>query len=210
MGPYRQPDRSGMKKQASPSVGAAVEVAVAEMSDAVAPTSRSCREGRAASDPALELIEEIYREQAGRFRRVAAAIVESAEAAEDVVQEAFASAVARRGSFRGSGAASAWIWRIVVNGALSRQRRGRLERRLTEWLKAGRNDTEDRRANDDSFRALVARLPERQRTVLFLRYYADLDYAAIAEVLSIRPGTVGKLLHDARATLRAALGDEDG
>src|SRR5437867_1054383 len=70
---------SGMKKQASLSVGAAVEVAVAEMSDAVAPTSRSSREGRAASDPALELIEEIYREQAGRFRRVAAAIVESAE-----------------------------------------------------------------------------------------------------------------------------------
>jgi len=193
-----------MKKQASPSVGASVEVAVAEAADAVAPAPRSV------SDPALELIEEIYREQAGRFRRVAAAIVESAEAAEDVVQEAFASAVAKRGSFRGSGAASAWIWRIVVNGALSRRRRGRLDHRLTEWLKAGGNHAEDPPPGEGSFRALVARLPERQRTVLFLRYYADLDYAAIAEVLSIRPGTVGKLLHDARAALRAALGDDDG
>jgi RNA polymerase sigma-70 factor, ECF subfamily len=193
-----------MKKPAPPSVGAGVEVVVAEMADAVTPAPRSI------PDPALELIEEIYREQASRFRRVAAAIVESAEAADDVVQEAFASAVANRGSFRGSGAASAWIWRIVVNGALSRRRRGRLDRRLTEWLKLGRDHAEDRHPAEGSFRALVARLPERQRTVLFLRYYADLDYATIAELLSIRPGTVGKLLHDARATLRAAMGEDDG
>jgi RNA polymerase sigma factor (sigma-70 family) len=193
-----------MKKPVPLSVGAVVEVAVAEVAEAVTPARR------ATSDPALELIEEIYREQAGRFRRVAAAIVGNAEAAEDVVQEAFASAVAKRGSFRGSGAASAWIWRIVVNGALSRHRRGRVERRLTEWLRAGSNHAEDRRTGEGSFRALVARLPERQRTALFLRYYADLDYAAIAEALSISPGTVGKLLHDARASLRAAMGDEDG
>jgi RNA polymerase sigma factor (sigma-70 family) len=193
----------GMKKPATSGVGASVEVVVAEMADAVAPP-------KSVSDPALELIEEIYREQAGRFRRVAAAILESAEAAEDVVQEAFASAVAKRGSFRGSGAASAWIWRIVVNGALSRRRRGRLERRMTERLKLGRDEAEERPSTDRSFRALVARLPERQRTALFLRYYADLEYAAIAELLGVRPGTVGKLLHDARATLRAALGEDDG
>jgi RNA polymerase sigma-70 factor (ECF subfamily) len=192
-----------VKKQAPPRVDAAMEVVVAERAGASG-------EARAASDPALELIEAIYREQAGRFRRVAAAIVENAEAAEDVVQEAFASAVAKRRSFRGSGAASAWIWRIVVNNALSRRRRGRLERRLAEWLKAGGIRDEEPDTGASSFGALVARLPERQRAALFLRYYADLDYAAIAEVLSIRPGTVGKLLHDARATLRAALGDEDG
>jgi RNA polymerase sigma factor (sigma-70 family) len=191
-----------MKKQVPPSVGVAMEVVVAERADA-------SREARAASDPALELIEAVYREQAGRFRRVAAAIVESNEAAEDVVQEAFASAVAKRRSFRGSGAASAWIWRIVVNSALSRRRRGRLEGRLLEWLKARGDHAVEAGTGEASFRALVARLPERQRAALFLRYYADLDYAAIAEVLSIKPGTVGKLLHDARATLRAALGDED-
>jgi RNA polymerase sigma-70 factor (ECF subfamily) len=187
-----------------------VEVAAAEVADAVAPAPRASRKGHAASDPALELIEAIYREQGSRFRRVAAAIVGSAEAAEDVVQEAFASAVAKRGSFRGSGAASAWIWRIVVNSALSRRRRGALERRMTKWLKASGDHAEEPGPGDSSFRAAVARLPERQRAALFLRYYADLDYAAIGELLSIRPGTVGKLLHDARATLRAALGDEDG
>jgi len=188
---------AAMKKLEPRCVGAGVEVAVAEMADAVAPAEQG----------SLELIEAIYREHGSRFRRVAAAILGSAEAAEDMVQEAFASAVAKRGSFRGSGAASAWIWRIVVNGALSRRRRGRLERRLAERLRPVGAEPD---VGDGSFRALVARLPERQRAALFLRYYADLDYATIAEVLAVRPGTVGKLLHDARTTLRAALGDDDG
>jgi RNA polymerase sigma factor (sigma-70 family) len=48
-------------------------------------------------------------------------------------------------------------------------------------------------------------LPERQRLALFLRYYADLDYAAIAAALGISPGTVGALLHTARTSLRRTL-----
>jgi RNA polymerase sigma factor (sigma-70 family) len=54
----------------------------------------------------------------------------------------------------------------------------------------------------EEVRRLVARLPERQRLVLFLRYYADLDYATIAEVLAISGGTVGATLAQARDALR--------
>jgi RNA polymerase sigma factor (sigma-70 family) len=54
-------------------------------------------------------------------------------------------------------------------------------------------------------RALIATLAERQRLALFLRYYADLDYARIAEVLEIQPGTVGATLNHAHAALRTAL-----
>ena len=54
-------------------------------------------------------------------------------------------------------------------------------------------------------RALIASLPERQRLVLFLRYYADLDYAAIAQVLGMRKGTVSSTLSNAHAAVRAAL-----
>jgi len=46
-------------------------------------------------------------------------------------------------------------------------------------------------------RALVATLPERQRLVLFLRYYADLDYQAIGGVLGIATGTVSATLNQA-------------
>jgi RNA polymerase sigma factor (sigma-70 family) len=54
-------------------------------------------------------------------------------------------------------------------------------------------------------RAAAAALPERQRLVLFLRYYADLDYAAIAAALGITEGTVGATLNAAHAVLRRSL-----
>jgi RNA polymerase sigma factor (sigma-70 family) len=66
-------------------------------------------------------------------------------------------------------------------------------------------------ANEDgapTVREHVAGLPERQRLVLFLRYYADLDYAAIARVLGIRRGTVSATLSQAHAALRPLLAEE--
>ena len=54
-------------------------------------------------------------------------------------------------------------------------------------------------------RAALAHLPERQRTAVFLRYYADLDYAAIGEALGIRTGTVAATLNAAHAALRSHL-----
>ena len=52
-------------------------------------------------------------------------------------------------------------------------------------------------------------LPERERVVVFLRYFADLDYAAIADILGIRIGTVSATLHAAHHALRRALDEEE-
>jgi RNA polymerase sigma factor (sigma-70 family) len=59
-----------------------------------------------------------------------------------------------------------------------------------------------------SVRAAIATLPERERLAVFLYYYADLDYAALAEVLQISIGTVGATLHSARRKLAQLLPDE--
>jgi 23S rRNA G2069 N7-methylase RlmK/C1962 C5-methylase RlmI len=48
-------------------------------------------------------------------------------------------------------------------------------------------------------------LTDRQREVLFLHYYADLDYTTIAEALGISTGTVGATLSTARRLLRRAV-----
>jgi RNA polymerase sigma factor (sigma-70 family) len=58
---------------------------------------------------------------------------------------------------------------------------------------------------DAELRVALARLPEQQRTAVFLRYYADLDYAAIGEALGLRTGTVSATLHAAHAALRSRL-----
>ena len=94
------------------------------------------------------------------------------------------------------------VWRAVVNVAL-RARREPVELRLGDEAYAQRNGNGEHHPH--ALRALVSALPERRRLVLFLRYYADLDYCAIATALEIRTGTVSATLHAAHAALRQAL-----
>ena len=109
-------------------------------------------------------------------------------------------AVRNRDCFRGSGNAEAWVWRIVINEA-HRRRDAQRETPLSP------DDLDvDARSNGGAadralIRARIAELPERQRLALFLRYYADLDYAAIGEALQIKPGTVAATLNAAHARL---------
>jgi RNA polymerase sigma factor (sigma-70 family) len=149
----------------------------------------------------LAEIEALYRARLGAFRRVARGILGDGDDARDAVQDAFASAVRNRRSFRGEGPIEGWVWRMVVNAALAsrRTRLGRAETVASDGVANGHADV------DPEIRAAVAALPERQRLVLFLRYFADLDYATIAEALEISPGTVGATLNSARASLRCVL-----
>jgi len=54
-------------------------------------------------------------------------------------------------------------------------------------------------------RRWIAMLPERQRLVVFLRYYADLDYRGIAAALGVEVGTISATLSAAHTALRARL-----
>jgi RNA polymerase sigma-70 factor (ECF subfamily) len=157
---------------------------------------------------AVPSLEQLYRDHAPRYRRVAEAILGDEDAAQDVVQDAFARAVLRRASFAARGDAAAWLWRIVVNTALSRRRRAQVERRALALIGLDRAET-DEISSVAGLRVQVAALPRRQRVAIYLRYYADLDYDAIARVLGVSPGTVGKLLHDARRTLGRRIGKDD-
>jgi RNA polymerase sigma factor (sigma-70 family) len=53
--------------------------------------------------------------------------------------------------------------------------------------------------------AWIAALPKRQRLVVYLRYYADLDYRGIAEALDVEVGTVSATLGSAHRALRRSL-----
>jgi RNA polymerase sigma-70 factor (ECF subfamily) len=56
----------------------------------------------------------------------------------------------------------------------------------------------------------VDALPERYRVPLALRYFADLDYGEIAQILGVERGQVATLLFRARRTLRARLAGGGG
>ena len=55
---------------------------------------------------------------------------------------------------------------------------------------------------------VISRLRGLYRVPLVLRHFADLDYAAIAELLGVSRNQVGTLLLRARRRLRTALGGE--
>ena len=152
----------------------------------------------------VEDLGELYRRLYHRYLRVAEAIVGNLEGANDAVQDSFARAIRGRFQDRGPGSLEAWVWRTVVNSARSARRNSWPSRHLPLDTAEGVATCNGDAPNRD-IRALVATLPERQRLVLFLRYYADLDYTGIAEVLEIQPGTVGATLNQAHAALRSAL-----
>lgn len=57
----------------------------------------------------------------------------------------------------------------------------------------------------ERLRQAIAQLPEREAAVFSLRYFEDLPYETIAEILGVTRGAVATALHKARAKLEAAL-----
>jgi len=164
--------------------------------------------GARASGASLAEIETVYRRRAAEFERVASAIVRDREAARDVVQDAFVALVQRRGDFARRGTVDAWAWKAVVNTALNRRRSARRHaaRALDEL--ADYSGTAAERDVDGRVLAGLNELPERQRLVVFLRYYADLDYGAIGAALGISSGTVASALNSAHRSLQRHLATE--
>jgi RNA polymerase sigma-70 factor, ECF subfamily len=140
------------------------------------------------------LIEQLYRERYVGFRNALAPVVGSRDAAHDVVQEAFASALRDVKKLRREESLAPWVWRIALRIALRERRIGSHDE-LPEDLSI----LDEQR--DPALAEAVRSLPPKRRLVLFLRYYADFTYGEIAEALEIAEGTVGASLAHAHAAL---------
>ncbi len=146
------------------------------------------------------------------------------EDARDLTQEAFFRAYQSIASFQGRSGFYTWIFRIAVNLVLSHRRKTKHRRAqsLDQTENPGTHDeplrdrVADGAAPNPAGRALATEL-ERQvelaldsldpdhRAVIVLRDLEDFDYAEIARILEIAPGTVKSRLHRARAALRERL-----
>lgn len=149
-------------------------------------------------------IEEVYRRRYGAFVRLGYALLGNSDLAREAVQETFATALRERASFRGEGSLDGWLWTTMLNICRQEQRR----RRRFTGEELPEPVTNGHPSDWRELRALIAALPDQERHALFLRYYADLSQDEVAEVLGVRPGTVGAALNHARNKLRAALRPE--
>lgn len=124
--------------------------------------------------------------------RLAYLLVSDADLAEDIVAEAFTKVYRRwaKGEVRDVGA---YLRRAVANEANSKLRRRYRER--AEALRRSGDDrgvraVDDGAADRDEVWQALARLPERQREAIVLRYYEDLPENEVAEILGVSVGTV--------------------
>jgi RNA polymerase sigma-70 factor, ECF subfamily len=147
-------------------------------------------------------LEALYRARYRHFLRIAILITRDHGNAHDAVQEGFAATIRSLASYRGQGSLEAWVWRAVVNAAKKQQRHlSAAAPEAGDPISGQNGDTAEARL----VRTWVAALPERQRLIVYLRYYADLDYRQIATALDIAVGTVSATLNAAHQTLRKTI-----
>ena len=150
-------------------------------------------------DETAAAIERLYRDRYTRFRNGVAPVTGSYETAHDAVQEGFARALRASRKYSGRGSLEGWVWRIVLRTALELRRPGNevaLEEVDPAFVEPER---------DFALTTAVQALPPQRRLVVFLRYFADLPYRTIAEVLEIDEGTVAATLAQARQALAETL-----
>ncbi|MEU8329866.1 SigE family RNA polymerase sigma factor [Micromonospora sp. NPDC048839] len=136
--------------------------------------------------------------------RLARLLTDDEHRAEDLVQEVLAMAYARWGRISRTDRPDAYVRRMLVNAHHSwwRRRSSREVSVAAVTDRAGTADEAAALAERDALWRLVRELPTRQRTVIVLRYYEDLDDAMIAEIMACSAGTVRTHAKRALAALR--------
>jgi RNA polymerase sigma-70 factor, ECF subfamily len=145
-------------------------------------------------------VEDVYRAHGDRLWRAVLAFSRDPELASDAVAEAFAQALARESAIRSP---LPWIWRAAFRIAA-----GSLKGRHLP-LQTVPEGSYALAESDDQLLDALARLPERQRAALVLRYYADLPIREIAAVLGTNAPLVRVELMRGRRRLRLLLGGHD-
>jgi RNA polymerase sigma-70 factor (ECF subfamily) len=136
--------------------------------------------------------------------RIALSILRHPMAAEDAAQEVCARMVHAISSLRCAAAFGAWFYRLVVREAFAIERRTRAHEPLDPDTLASASPLTDALVRVDVLRAL-GELPPKQRALVALHYYADLNSREIATIVGMPDGTVRYHLALARKRLEALL-----
>ncbi len=122
--------------------------------------------------------------------------------ANDLVQDTFVKVWKNLGSFRADSGLYTWIYRIACNEALSFLQRKKIKYTL---IFQDYNDRLGSKLKDDNYfsgdeievklqKAILA-LPDKQRLVFTLRYYDELKYEEMSEILGTSVGALKASFH---------------
>src|SRR5918995_1967322 len=177
---------------------------------------------RAAQRGDRAALDKLLRRHFDRIHAVCRRIAGSTRDADDAAQEAMIRIVRALDRFDGRASFSTWSYRIATNAALDELRK----RSRRPQLQVVRDDSERTAAVSDpvddlaqrrvegvvdrlAIDAALAELPEEFRVPVVMRDVGDLDYAEIAEALSVPIGTVKSRIARGRRMLLERLGNRD-
>jgi RNA polymerase sigma-70 factor (ECF subfamily) len=166
---------------------------------------------------------ELVRRYQDRLFNTVYRLVDNAEDAQDVVQEAFLNAYQSLDGFKGDALFFTWLYRIAVNTAISLKRKRRNILSLSG--QPGRNDSGleplddseetrpgrglERVEEEQRIQRALNRLSPEHRAVLVLKDMGGQKYEIMADILRVPIGTIRSRLHRARAELRELLQQDE-
>lgn len=129
------------------------------------------------------------------------------EDADDILQNSFIKVWKGLQHFRSDSAVYTWIYRIATNEALSFLRQQKRNPSVPMGMEEDENDPlTDRLSGEDSpdgdliqrkLQAAIESLPEKQKAVFMLRYYEEMKYEDMSEVLETSVGALKASYHHA-------------
>ncbi len=158
----------------------------------------------------------VYTEQLPRVYNYFRYRVGNGPLAEDLTAATFEKAWRGRARYRRDlGAFTTWLFTIAHNVAVDYFRRQKANLSLNENTPLADavpsvEEIAQRRADFARLSALLARLPERERELIALKYGAELGHRRIAELTGLSESNVGVMLHRIVKHLRAQWEDENG
>jgi RNA polymerase sigma factor (sigma-70 family) len=163
-----------------------------------------------------EAFADLFGAYAGPVTRLSRRMLGSEDEAKDACSEVFLRAREALGGYDGERPFRSWLLAIAAHHCIDRLRRRAVEGRLFEPADLDESTLPSAapsplgsalaREQRELLLAALDALPARHRAPLVLRYFAELPYAAIGELLGVGVRDVGVLLYRAKLRLREALG----
>jgi RNA polymerase sigma factor (sigma-70 family) len=126
--------------------------------------------------------------------------------AEELAQDAFTRALSKWRRVSQMDRPAGWVYIVALRAG---RRYGVGKGRAIVGVDATSADIADEVLHDVDLRDLIARLPERQRIAVTLRYLVDLPLSDVAEAMDCAVGTVKSTLHSALLRLGVELSDQE-
>lgn len=141
-------------------------------------------------------------------------MVQSHDDANDLLQNCFIKVWSNLHNFRGEAKLSTWLYKIAVNESINylnkeRQRRGLTEEEDAVFLLQNLESDEfiDGDELQRELQKAIMALPEKQRLVFNMRYYDELKYEQMSEILGTSVGALKASYHHAVKKITAAFSE---